>query len=345
MTNNYQKNKIDINILIALVNILDEYEIFHERMMNYIKNNRYNKEQISKLEKISIDNNYLVGSKAKDFYLNNKETIDTINKYTSIYNFIVSNYNYRGYPFDDYNKLDYYYNYLLKNKNNIETIKELLDRIKELGFKEIDLDESYDFTKQDYYFLLDWYKHGDKKIYYSNLNYSENIEVLPNYEKNTIRYHSKSSNYRIMINEFSEEDESIFYREIMVNNLMFNPSLLPNKITKEETLDKIIKLKNANKREDEIIKDAIDLSINLEDLERQFIKTNKNINKIDSIINKEDLQKLLIEIYDNIQELREIENSYYQQIVKENNKITSENLNKEKKLLLDRRYDSIIDLL
>ena len=327
------KKQIEINNLMALANIVDNYEEFSKNLKRVINFENYNRELITKLDKISRDEFCLRDMGMRNFYKGNKEVIDTINKYSSIYDFICSCYDYRGRPFNKFNKLDYYYSYLEKNKAYIEHIKLLLSRIKELGIEKIDLDEWYDFTAISYRFVLNHYN--------ANVVYLENIEVLPSYEKKVIEYRSIDSNYKIVVEGFNEQYSD---NEIFVNSLLFDVDSLPKNISKKEILDKIIELKKANIDEDLKVREAIELSVALDDLEGQYVRTNSIISKLDGVENKQELKRLLINILDNIGDMREIENAYYQDIFANSTKINQKRLVREKKLYLEKRYLNELDL-
>ena len=320
-----KNSEIKIDNLIALINILDNYEDFSNNLKKFVKKEKYNRELIGKLHKISKDEFCIRDMGAKKFYKDNKEVIDIINKYTSIYDFICSNYDYNGNLIDGYDKLDYYYNYILKNKNNIEQIKLVLDRIKDLGINKINYNESYNFTNNTYHFSLN---------HKGCLNYLDNIEVLPGYSKSKIDYYTKESNYKIMIYNFDDIYET---NEIYLNSLIFNPNVLPKKISKEETLDIIFNLKKKNNEEENKIREVIELSVAVDNLESQYAITNSIINKLDTIKNKKELKMILIEMLYSISKIREIENNQYQDLISNSNKITKKRLIKEKRNYLEQK--------
>ncbi|MEE3342802.1 MAG: hypothetical protein VZS44_01780 [Bacilli bacterium] len=329
-----KNNEIDINHLIALTNIIDKYKDFNNNVLIFIRSVKNNRELITKLDKISKKETCLIDMGAKKFYTRNRTVIDTINKYTSIHDFICSNYDYHGNSTDNYDKLNYYYEYLLKNKENIEQIKKILTKIKKLGFEKIDFDESYDFTKSDYYFTPKKIKIGKAIVFNNYLNYLENIEILPGFDADAIEYYTKGSNYRMMISGFGEESPK---NKIMLNNLVFDINSLPDKIS-EDLYFQIINQKKSNLANDKKVRTAVELSTAIDDLETQCLKTNNSINKLEDISNKQELKETLLEIIENIRKLREIENNYYNEITTTNDNITNKRLIKEKRAYREKRY-------
>ncbi|MBR3162230.1 MAG: hypothetical protein IKF19_05820 [Bacilli bacterium] len=333
-------NKITTNNLIALINIIDYYEEFSKNMKRFISKKDNNRDLIERLESISRNEICIKDMGARNFYKANKDAIDIINNYSSIHDFICLNYDYRGIPFDNYDKLDYYYDYLLKNKNKIEQIKLTLRKIKELDLTIINLNEEYNFTESNYYFSFNPYSINKEEFYYERFYYLDNIQILPNYEKNVIEYCTKKSDYKIVIKSFDNIYNS---NEIYVNSLFFNPNSLPINISREETLDKILNMKKENNIEDRKIREAIELSVTTDDLEDQSIKTSSIINKMNNEIYKKELNILLNNILDSISKMREIEHLFYQDIINNSKKINEKRLSKEKRLYLEKRSMNELD--
>ncbi len=78
-------------------------------------------------------------------------------------------------------------------------------------------------------------------------------------------------------------------RKMKLNSLLFDPRALPEKIDIEHTHGKLVKLKTEQRYKENIIRNSVDLSISVFNLERQFNCSYETISKLDGLKNKEDL--------------------------------------------------------
>lgn len=328
MESNY---KVNINHLMALIHVIDYFDDFNTKLTDFIsvKNNR---NVIWNLEKVSKGKMCFDFGKAKRFYKENKWIIDEINKYSNIGNFICWHYSFMGKPDDT---LLFMYDYLKNNRNDLQKIINLLKKLKELGFIDFEFNPELDFSNKTYSV------NSDTRF---GVTYLDNLEVLPMYVDGRIEYKTNGSNYKIFIRPSYDGKLLNYAAKITLNSLTFDADRLPKSITKEETFDKIVALKNERNQEYSIIRDSVDLSIGIEDLSLMVTKINGKFNNLDNVTKKEELLKLLENIKIDIVKMQEISCSYDESMVQINPNITSELLEKEKKYYKEIRYMSSIDM-
>lgn len=323
-----------IDNLIALCHILDDYSEFNKNLSNLIST-KYNRNDVYYLYEIS-NGKFMVGTKkVKQFYKKNKVVVDIINKYSDISQFINRNYDCKGKPIES-SGLDFFYQYILDNKKDLEKILAVLNKIKELGFDNLKFDENLNFTNTEYQIET-------KFSHNFNVEYLDNIEIMPNYQRHIVKYKTADSNYKIIILPSFNEEISIYFREIIVNSLTFDANRLPESITKKNIFDKIINLANDKKDECAAIRTSVDLSMSLDSLSSNFDSTNNLLSRIDDIENKDELLKILSEIQLNLSKLKSASTNYNNRL-SDKYSIPEETLQKEKKLYLERQYWSNIDI-
>ena len=84
-----RNRELYIDHIIALCHTINDYEGFRQGLMAEICNG--NPKTLRKLSDILNDKRVLFPGKTKAFYNRNKNVIDTINKYTSIHQFVFYN--------------------------------------------------------------------------------------------------------------------------------------------------------------------------------------------------------------------------------------------------------------
>lgn len=338
MENNETK-KVMINNLIALCHIIDNYDEFNKNLFNLFseKHNIHNiNDNLYKLYEIS-QHKIVIGERVlKKFYQKNKNVIDIINKYSSIWLFISIDYDSKR-GLVDYSDLNFFYQYILDNKKKLGTILSILNRLKNLGFTILEFDEDSNFINDEYEI---------NTVFRSNCNieYVDNIEIIPNYQSDIVEYKTSQSNYKMSLHPHSTlECEKFQKRKIIVNSLLFDENRLPKTLTKESTFDKIINLWNDKKKECSIIRNSVNLSMNIESLISSFISTDNLISKLDDIENKNELLEILIKIQTNLEKLKNVSSSYDNSLSKKYS-IPQETFEKEKQKYLERSYYSSIDI-
>ena len=229
------KDKYFIDNIIALCYIIDDLEEFNKRLLSFLKS-KDNRPNVMSLCKVADGESPICLRKIKTFYHENKEVIDKINKYGNLFLFICNNYDKEGNLKND-NFIVPFYNYFMKNKEKIDSIISLLEKIKLLGFESIIFNEEYDFTDIIYKMSSNF---NDEH----NIVYLDNMEKHPDSEDDTIRYCTDDTNFKIVLrrNRFI----SIYRREIWLNSLLFDKDRLPKKVTEKEMFDEIVSLEENN---------------------------------------------------------------------------------------------------
>jgi len=326
--------KININDVIALCHMLDNFKEFNEKLMPIIcsKNNRNFEYKLLEISK----GKFINGSRnVKKFYNENKRVIDTINNYSDIKCFIRNNYiwpRWYGIQYEEMG-INFFYEYLLSHKEDLSKILKVLGKLKELGFTEFEFNEELDFTKETYSVyptVCDNY----------HLTYVANPQVIPNYASH-INFTTADSNYKMELDvsnySYSKPYISECCREIVLNSLLFNPSTLPEKIDIEHTHGQLVRLKNEQKENEDTIRNSVNLDMNISVLESALWYMDGMIKKFDDVENKQQLLEVLSSIKDGVEQLRNLSNEYNNSISEKNELLTPEYLQNEKKLLLERR--------
>ena len=302
-------------------------------MIYTISNRQYifDRKSIFQLEDISNGKFILGAKKAKRFYKENKSVIDKINQFSNIRVFINSNYA----PHSTcYESLEFFYKYILKHKKDINKILDVLNKLNELGFSEIEFDEDLDFSQEKYD------AHPSFKANFQ-ITYVANATISPQYE-NYLYYYSTNTNYRMKLRVIGDEISTP--GEITLNSLIFDPNSLPKQVDRENTFDQILKLKNDQKEKSASIRSSVDLSISISDLDAQLTSTTSTINKIEEIKNKEKLLATLLSIKEDVDKLKELSAEHDKSITEKDPSLTEEILKSEKEAYTRRRFLSSIDL-
>lgn len=328
MKENY---KIEINNLIALYHIMDDFEEF-ERKLKPLISTKYNRDFVHNLWKISRGKFKLGAFKERKFYKENKNIIDTISKYSDIFSFINRHYDWQGNP---YGNLHFFYQYLIEHKNEIDKILAVLEKLKELGFESFEFNEDLDFTKENYNIATSF-----RSNY--RIIHIDNIESIPNYES-CIKYGTSDSNYKMELiiigNEFSP-----YGRSITLNSLLFDHNRLPKRIDKETIFDPILKLKEEQKETSTSLRNSVNINVSIFDLETSLDNTAYTINKLEGVKNKKELLEVLANIKQDVEKLRTLSQQYDRSISENEPTLTPELLEEEKTLYLRRRDWESMDL-
>ena len=92
-----------------------------------------------------------------------------------------------------------------------------------------------------------------------------------------------------------------------------------------------------------IIRNSVDLSVSVFDLEKQFNYTNETIDKLEYVENKEKLVEALTGMKKNLEKLKTLSLEHDSNISKKEPLLTPEILENEKTLYLERRIKESID--
>lgn len=342
--NDYECKRINTNHLIALCEIGEDYKSFCEDLEKLIKSN-YNKNLVQDIYRVMSGHFSIHAGKYRSFIEKHKKTIEILNKYNCLSNLTVLSYDINGNRRKDLSE-DYFYQYIQNNKQNVETIKNVALKLKKLGFDSIDFNENLDFTKQE--FEVDCsYRGGYFASSGASFSFLENIDIIPTYLQNPIKYKTTGSCYCMNLEYlgFGYYDGIDKYnRNIKLNSLIFDPSKLPDEISVGTTVGVIQKLLEKKKEQYKDLKDSVDLSISLADLEDQFENLKKVLEGIDKVKYNEELSKLLNQMKDILTKLQLLGVNLEKQVIDSHQSISNETMENEKKLYLERRYWSNIDI-
>ena len=330
-----ENKKISINNLLALAHILDEYEEFNKRLKKFVSK-KYNRDDIYKLFKTS-NGEFTLSPKERNFYKENKDIMDIINKYSTSSDFINYIYSCDG-SYSSLCDIEYFYNYLKSNKDKLENIINLIKKIQELGFGDIQLDEEETFKDEEYKFYL----YRNDSIIYSmitDIKYLENMELISEYESNIIKYKTNGSNY-CMVLPNRKDAKNWAGNEIILNNLLFDEACLPKSLKREDTIDKIVALKDTKKEETNSIRDLVNLGVKLFDFEKEYANLKYTVDSLENVKSKEELKKVLENIKLELEKLRQINKNE----VKENHSVTEEQIEAEKQQYIKNREFQYLDL-
>ena len=331
-----QDNKmINIDNLITLCHILDDYEEFEKILIKAMKHGS-DRDFVFQLDDVSKGKFRLGSYKARRFYEENKLIIDAINHYSTIPGFINLNYGINGKIVGD---IRFFYEYLVSHKEDIEKILFLMNKLKELGFDNIEFSDELDFTKEVYKTSLSQYDN-----FY--LMYVANPEVIPNYT-NEINYVTKDSKYKMIlpVTGYKEKEISKYNRKIILNSLIFNPYMLPEKLDLEQTYGNLVRLKEEQSDETFLIRNSVDLNVSIFDLDKQYDSTYRIINGLnDNIKHREELVTILMEIKAKLEKLKLLGLEYNRSISRNDPLLSQELLEQEKVYYLRRRENNLTDL-
>lgn len=316
--------------LLAMCYILDEYHALGDAIMEVTRTKK--RDIAYDLLRLTQGKNVIGAKDAKRILIEYKTVIDTINQYGYISNFIMQNYNWG----EDYQaQAEYFYEYLLANRENLETIKEVLTKLVELEIPQVELDTGLVFDKR--------YK-LDTNIYYNlNINYLANMRAIPNYQKGIIEYVAENSPYNLEVST-SMGQITQYSRKIKLNTLVFDPSLLPNEITKDNLFEEIKQLKKAKQEESLAIYDSVNIHIGLEDLQEMILQFIRTINSIQDEERKTELKASMEIILEQIAKMEAVKEKMEDTIVDKHPEITEDKLELEKKLYKHRRTYNNLDL-
>ena len=321
---------VETNNIIALCHIIDDFEEFEKKLIPMISP-KYNRDFVFQLLDVSTGKFVLGAWKAKKFYNENKSIIDKINKYSNIAVFINNSYDRYGKPNGN---LRYLYQYIFSHKNEISKICALLEKIKELGFSHFKFNDLLDFTGKAYNInsLGNTYR----------LTYVANIKPIPNY-RNDIKYETTYSNYRIDLN-IQHGEICEYGRNLVLNSLLFDLNSLPKKLDNESIVEYILNLNKTQKDQSDAIRTSVYLNVSVSDLENQLRIIKDMINRLNDVDTKEQLSEVLLNLKENIGKLKNLSLQYDNNLSKQEPLITSKILEEEKKLYLQRREWSNIDI-
>lgn len=314
---------LKIDHLIALVHIFDVYEDFIKDLDAL--RNLYEEKALSISDMVSLECKFHRGTDLNDnnlkkFYDDNVKVFSMIDKYLPNFINFIDCYCHLSASYNNF------YTYLKNNQERLADILLLLEKLKQLEVKELLLDENVDFKTQMFKIYTDF--SSNNTIYYM-----ENIRIVPTSQSDIVKFKTEGSDYLISADCYC--NNSIGYFTIMTNNLLFDLSKLPDKITKELLFDDIIELKKEKQDACDLVRDSVDLSLDIDKLEELYFRIQnrgfKAMSEEDRIKTRQALSdfKLLIK------NLKEIQTGYNNSVINEID-ITQRELDEEKSYLISK---------
>lgn len=343
----FYTKSIEINVLMALCEMGENYKVFCDDIDLIISKEEGNW-SIDLYKFIKGEGNwpidlyksdtFVIPKKFRLFVEKHSRNIEIMIKYDCLYDFTVRNYDNNGQSYSNLG-IDYFYNYIGRHLKEINLIKLIVCRIKLLGIRYVYLDEELDFTTNEYFcdFSLSF-------LYDHEFSFLENMNIL-SVSNNLIKYTTTDSCYSIQLNTDGKTIKE-YNRKILLNCLTFNPNRLPNDITINSTFDVILKLANkCNKSQ--LLKDiqnSIKLYMAILDLKQQYERLKNVYESIDKIKNNQEFLNLINQMNFIITKLQSLGVDFETQIIDEYVEVTPEIMEKEKRMYLDRKILSSIDI-
>ena len=330
MTKDFKGTKVNVDIALIIINNIEKLSRFitdsNKIDINSIDND---------IKKIKQGKTFWIGPYPQFFYAYNKKIIEDILPVTSIYAFFNNILDIKANELrQDFRE---FVNYIYSHKESIDNIRSLLEAIKELGIAYVVLDENNKFE-----YIIDLYLNEHSR----DFGFGENITIIPTYENNHIKYYLDGSNYIIPL---TSELGSIniyasFPNEIVVNNLLFDKSVLPKSKKSEDTIDVIVEKHKECNKSNTYLREGIDLSFSIEDLNQQLESTLSVVEGLSNIHDKDTILDYLYSIKHTVSRLKDLDKTNEESIIfNENNSVNQEVYNSEKDAFVKRRLNSSYD--
>lgn len=340
MYKNRKDTTINTKVLRALCDF-ENYDKFTEELSRIIKKGKKRNAKYCLFE--MMQGKKFIGHKDIKRFLNDyKKEIEIIKKYECEH-LILFRYSIDGEIND--NSSDVFFSYIKQNKNKINDIKKLIDKIIGLNIENISLCPLYKFNEETHKIYIDYKDNPSNNLRSTNFVFADNVEIIPNYGNDSIKYKTNNSNYCLSLRcDWKSMELDMHNSLISLNNLFFNPDLLPDKIDLENTLGKIISLAKQAKKDKDILRDCVDINVGIEDLYVAFLITSKKIELTNSEDAKQILKEKLYEIRNALTELNNLGQSVEDTLINNSENVTKEKIKDEKKLLyLKNRLDIDFD--
>ena len=315
----YDYKKIKPNYLLALCEIpnYQEFALELSKLIGKDPGNRFN--AILKI----LNGKHLIGrKKVKTF----------VEKYYDIFN-ILEEYDCKfGMTiFNQINKskydISYFDSYIKIYNKNIFKIRSIAQKLLDLGIEEIYFCSEAKFNDKD--FLYNFNTMGE-------FNLLENMEIIPTYDNNSVRYKSNNSCYQIIFNILPGVKEgyiSMHNSVIIINDLLVDINRIPGEIS----LEKIEQIKN-KKESNECLRDLVDIRISYDELLKQYQKTKEIFETKKGLKDEKIIKEILCDIYKSLEKLKITSMEHENNILEDKEKLDSFSVEKETYLVKKNIY-------
>jgi len=275
--------RVEVKNLLAICYMLYDFKEFNKRCTELLNGENSNL-ILKKLIKVSNNEFCFKAGKERKFYKKNKKCIDIIKKYSNLESFL-KNYDRLLNTYRE--SLSYMYEYIVKNRSELDKIIAVLEKLIQLKIRIIDFDENFDFTICECYV---WNSIRDNRFFV----YADNLKYIPSDNCEKVYYRTEHSNYMIECKNRYVSNHG-FNNFIMLNTLIFDEKTLPETIESNAIFNELLKLKDTSKGECSPLKN----------LETIALKMNDVIDKIDSVGTKEELSLILKSIKEIINKIQD----------------------------------------
>lgn len=317
--------RIDIKAAIALCQIIDEYETFMKNLKQFTKKNETESYiEGDMLGEIFRPNPYFYNRKIKKFYKENHIVINKLKKYIDGETFV--------FYFKTTEIAQEFFQYLNRNRKDLNKILLTLNQLEQVGFRAIELDETNDFTKTEYkvYKEPEQNKEDNNKVYFL-----ENLKRIPTYGTEIIKYQSQGSNYKIEFCYSSYTKCLVWYSTIFLNNLTFDTNLLPISEQEDNLAVNMWKgmmasLDTEKEVECNQITNAVNLHIELANLAKEINDMEKTLKGLKGFQETEELNAALLQTKVELTRMKQISEEYDRKITDNDSSITEDVLKRER---------------
>lgn len=310
----YQEISIDTNVLLAMLKIIDKFEIFTSDLSSIMKKHLIDFEK-NDFEKL-LSGEYFDNEEVKHFKLKYKNIINIIINNCSLYDFACYIYDYFSYDIDENSELVILYKMLI-NKYDINKVMKLIECIQKLGFEKINYSNDYSFCNDEYSLKIDLKENN-------TIRYFDNLIIIPSYLNKSVKYKTLNSKYMIVLVP-SNIPERKNFKEIYLNDLCFDVDVLPKSISIENIINIII-TKGKNNKESIFLTKLIDMKKIFDSLNEDCYDS---LNKINKISDEEELRFILKQTKDLLTNMQNIINDYKAEIYSKYDSKTVEQIRKE----------------
>lgn len=313
-----ETKKSKVSNLIALTRIFEDYDDFKEKIEEYVAYN--GKAGLSDLSLVSKANVVFLAFKAKKFYRENKAVIDEINAYSDIVSFAEEACT-KDEAGNKTNCLDDFYDYMIDNKAKVNDISLMLYQMSRLGINNLIYDDRLNFTGKSYGACVT----ANKNFM---IEYFANMEFMPTYREEYVKYRTTGSDYKIeILPEFEKKD-------IYINNIELDSTTLPSSLTIDDITARFAAANSYQKENSARVRKSVILSTTISDLKMQYIDTKQQIESLNDLTDKDEYLLALTDISLRLSRLKNLSRNYDDAIIDGTSKMTKENLAEEKRLYL-----------
>lgn len=232
-----------------------------------------------------------------------------------------------------------YIDYLAEHRSEKANISEVVDKIRSLGIATIEFMPNNTFGET--------YR-VNESITSGEFVFLDNIEAIPtcDYYQSEIMYRGNKSNYFMYLGRYTIDPERVSnsWSVIKVNNLLFDPNLLPNKIDYDETYNKIITSKKAKQFDYDLLESAVPVSVGIKDIEQSLEALRKAMMKVTNTTGKEKYLSEIDNIEESINQLKQYNSEYIESETKKSEDVTPEYIDEQVKRYIRKREESTYDL-